>query len=72
MHDERSENCEYGTPMTTTFPGKEGQRLHRIAAKASEKYYDSPNGWSKSTVDPMTVLSMFEPLCIQEGFVLRA
>ena len=58
--------------MITTFPAKRIAQLRRRAAKAAELSDDVPEGWSKSTVDPMAVLAVFKPLRIKEGFILRA
>jgi len=55
--------------MITTFPAARLQRLRRQAAPAR---LDPPKGWSKSIVDPMTVVAVFKSLRIKEGFVLRA
>lgn len=58
--------------MTTSFTAKEVKLLRRNAAKASETPRDGPNGWSKSTVDPMMVLAVFKPLRLKDGYTLRA
>ena len=58
--------------MTTTFTAKEVERLRRKAAKASQPPQDGPNGWSKSTVDPMMVLAVFKPLRLKDRYTLRA
>lgn len=59
--------------MTTTFPLTRIQRLRKQAAQAArDGEIDPPQGWSKSTVDPMDVLAVFKPLRIKGGFVLRA
>ena len=57
---------------TTTFPLIDLQSLHKTAATLAKPSRDTPTGWSKSTVDPMAVLAVFESLWIKDGFVLRA
>ena len=58
--------------MITQFQVKKIERLRKRAEKAAELPGDVPSGWSKSKVDPMSVLAVFKPLRIKEGFVLRA
>ena len=58
---------------TTTFHLTRISRLRKQAAQvARDGEIDPPQGWSKSTVDPMDVLAVFKPLRIKSGFVLRA
>jgi hypothetical protein len=48
-------------------------KLLRERAREARKLVRTPReGWSKSRVDPMAVLAVFEPLRIKEGFILRA
>ena len=58
--------------MTKTFPAKKIAELRQRIRKAARPPEDCPEGWSKSMVDPMTVLAVCKPLHIKEGFVLRA
>lgn len=49
--------------------------LESLRLRVSEKRINIgkyPNGWSKSKIDPMTVLEVFSSLHIKKGFVLRA
>ena len=32
----------------------------------------APDGWSKSSINPIDVLAVFEPLRIKDGYILRA
>ena len=54
------------------FPVGKVQQLRRSAQKASEVSEKGPEGWSKSDVDPMKLLSVFSGLRVKEGYVLRA
>ena len=54
------------------FPVGKVQQLRRSAQKASEVSEKGPEGWSKSDVDPMKLLSVFSGLRMKEGYVLRA
>ena len=58
--------------MITTFSASQIELLRQQAAQVSAPPEDCPEGWSKSTVDPMEVLAIFKPLRIKRGFVLRA
>lgn len=46
--------------------------LRNRAAETCPQPDDEPNGWSKSKVDPMDLLGVFESLGIKPGFILRA
>jgi len=59
-------------PMNKIFPAKKINRIRKRAGKAAELPDNGPSGWSKSKVDPMSVLAVFKPLRIKDGFVLRA
>jgi len=54
------------------FPIKKVQQLRRRAAKACEVPIKGPQGWTKSSVDPMKLLEVFPCLHLKEGMVLRA
>ena len=56
----------------TVFSLNKVQRLRQSAQTASEVSEDGPEGWSKSDVDPMQLLSVFSVLRLKEGYVLRA
>ena len=56
----------------TIFPLQKVQRLRRRAQRAAEVSPAGPEGWSKSAVDPMDLLSVFSSLKMKTGFVLRA
>ena len=59
--------------MTTTiFPLRDVRQLQKRAVKAREIALPAPEGWSKSSVNPMDVLAVFEPLWIRKGHILRA
>jgi len=57
---------------TTTFSISAIQTLRKRAAKRAQPAEDCPEGWSKSSVDPMRVLAVFTPLRIKDGYILRA
>jgi hypothetical protein len=57
---------------TTTFPVRRVNTLRRAAACAARFPDQSPEGWSKSPVDPMDMLGVFDALRLKPGFVLRA
>jgi len=52
------------------FPASKVSELRRQAAKGPEVPY--PDRWSKSKVDLGRLLSVFEPLRLKKGYVLRA
>ena len=54
------------------FPLPEIRQLRKRAVKAREITALAPEGWSKSLINPMDVLAVFEPLSIKEMYVLRA
>jgi hypothetical protein len=58
--------------MTRTFPAKKVEHLRKQAGKAAELPEGVPSGWSKSLVDPMALLAVFEPLRLKDGYTLRA
>lgn len=58
--------------MTKTFPAEKVEQLRKQAGKAAQLPEDVPAGWSKSLVDPMALLAVFEPLKIKGGYILRA
>ncbi|MGO8752105.1 MAG: hypothetical protein ACLQNE_39715 [Thermoguttaceae bacterium] len=58
--------------MTKTFPAKKIAELRQRVGKAAQLPEECPEGWSKSTVDPMAVLAVCKPLFAKKGFVLRA
>ncbi len=57
---------------TTTFPGREVRQLRELAEKARQVPSEGSEGWSKSEVDPMELLSLFQSLHLKVGLVLRA
>ena len=58
--------------MRTTFTASSIDQLREKAAKAAMAPGGLPSGWIKSPVDPMNLVSVFEPLRIKSGYVLRA
>ena len=59
--------------MTTNiFPLPDVRQLRKRAVKAREITQPAPEGWSKSLVNPLNVLAVFEPLRIKKGYTLRA
>ena len=46
--------------------------LRKRAAKACQLPNEGPDGWSRSTVDPMNLLRAFDALKIKPGLTLRA
>jgi hypothetical protein len=57
---------------TTTFPGSDVRQLRELAEKARRMQSEGLEGWSKSEVDPMELLSTFPSLHLKVGLVLRA
>jgi hypothetical protein len=57
---------------TTTFSIQQVSQLRRRAQRATKVNTEGPQGWSKSDVDPMSLLSAFSSLRLREGFTLRA
>ncbi len=54
------------------FPISKIIALRRRAAIACRMQDEIPNGWNKSSTDPMKLLAVFKSLRIKPGFVLRA
>jgi hypothetical protein len=61
-----NEEAEYA------FPVEKIQQLRRRAEKARSLPGGVPEGWSKSPVDPMQVLQVFDCLHIKNGLTLRS
>ena len=57
---------------TTVFPATKVNQLRTEAMRLSKPPEKVPDGWSKSTVDPMKVLHVFKPLHIKKGYTLQA
>ena len=55
-----------------TFSLADVQLLRSRARQAATLPNDVPEGWSKSTIDPMAVLAVFDSLWIKPGYQLRA
>ena len=58
--------------MPKTFPATSIERLRSEAARARRLPIQMPSGWFKSPIDPMALVSVFEPLTVKSGYVLRA
>ena len=56
----------------TRFSAERVNQLRRRAQRASNVTDRGPEGWSKSDVDPMALLSAFPSLHLKEGLTLRA
>lgn len=54
------------------FSAAEIKKLRHQAAEVGQLPKGTPEGWSKSRVDPAKVVSAFPGLKLREGFVLRA
>ena len=54
------------------FPLSDVRQLQERAVKARQIITPAPEGWSKSSINPMGVLAVFEPLWIRKGHVLRS
>ena len=54
--------------MTKTFPAKRIAELRQRIGKAAQLPEECPEGWSKSTVDPMAVLVVCKPLFVKGSF----
>jgi hypothetical protein len=63
-----SEQCE----STTVFAAAKVDELRTEAGKLLNPPEKVPDGWSKSTVDPMKVVLAFKPLHVKKGYTLRA
>lgn len=64
-----------GRPIMRTiksFDVRDVARLRERATEAARVPLEGTDGWTKSATDPMKLLSVFEPLRLKEGFVLRA
>ena len=57
--------------QTVKFAISRVDRLRKAAVKA-RTIGKVPDGWSKSSVDPMGLLAVFDTLHVRQGFVLRA
>ena len=53
----------------TTFSASKLQKLRKKAAKVTEVPKDTPEGWSKSKVDPAKLVEVFAPLKVKKGVV---
>ena len=69
-HLQSNEAKEQGT--STNFSAAKLEKLRKKAAKAVEVPKDTPDGWSKSKVDPLKLIEVFPPLKLKKGVVLRA
>ena len=57
----------------TPFSIRKVNALRRKAQRATSMDMDDPQqGWAKSDVDPLEIVSIFSPLLVKEGYVLRA
>lgn len=54
------------------FPVKKLVQIIRRARRVAQVSFEGPEGWAKSSVDPMRLLSVFKPLRLKDGVVLRA
>ncbi len=61
-----------GEVQVKHFSAREIREVRRKVAAIGELPQETPNGWSKSRVDPMKILSAFPELKVREGYVLRA
>ena len=55
-----------------TFSATEINALRQKAQEIANVPEQTPDGWSKSLVDPMEVMALFKPLHIKNGYRLRA
>ena len=55
-----------------TFDAGRIERLRRRARSATKVRDRGPEGWTKSTADPMKLFGVFRPLRLKDGFALRA
>ena len=55
-----------------TFSAGEISALRQKAQEVANVPEQTPDGWSKSLVDPMEVMALFKPLHIKKGYRLRA
>ena len=60
------------TSSKTIFPIDQIQKLRGNAEKACKADDRCPEGWSKSSIDPMELLSVFSSLWLKNGLILRA
>jgi hypothetical protein len=58
--------------LMTVFPISKVNALRKRAIKACPEPDRGAEGWSKSTIDPMNLLKVFESLRLKVGLVLRA
>jgi hypothetical protein len=55
-----------------TFSAVKIKALRQEAANAAKLPEDTPQGWSKSRVDPGKLVEVFQPLRLRKGYALRA
>lgn len=60
------------TPSPFTIPASRINHLRRAAATVARIPEETPQGWSKSRVDPARVLAIFNALRLKPGFTLAA
>lgn len=61
-----------GSLGAETFTAARVREVRQQAAKATEVPDDTPEGWSKSRVNPNKLIAVFKPLALRNGMVLRA
>jgi len=60
------------TETIATFDADRIARLREAVRDVAEPPREGPDGWARSTIDPMKLLALFKPLKLKEGFVLHA
>jgi hypothetical protein len=55
-----------------TFSAAEINALRQKAQEVTNVPEQTPDGWSKSLVDPMDLVALFQPLQVKQGYRLRA
>ena len=61
-----------GSVHAETFSAAKIKEIRQQATKATESPEDTPEGWSKSRVNPNKLLGVFKPLVLRKGFLLKA
>jgi len=68
----RNPTTESGDEVAKQFTAAEVNQWRKKLNELSQLPEATPNGWSKSRVDPARLLTVFPELQVREGYVLRA
>lgn len=68
----RNPTTESGDEVVKQFTAAEIKQWRKKLNELSQLPEATPNGWSKSRIDPSRLLTVFPELQVREGYVLRA